>query len=163
MAGSNRSGDLRDAQKSIPIGTILAIATTSFICILQCFTIQGLMLVKRSSQQSQLLCVSRFAATWKAKDFFLHGLILPSWTEPLRRHLCGAIWCLHWRSPSSRQVRDEVRARASKHWRCCRCFERSLSEKDSKKNSLNCLCTVHLLCFIIISWGLISPFPVCPS
>lgn len=40
MAGSNRSGDLRDAQKSIPIGTIMAIATTSFICILQpfCYT-----------------------------------------------------------------------------------------------------------------------------
>lgn len=34
MAGSNRSGDLRDAQRSIPFGTILAIATTSFICIL---------------------------------------------------------------------------------------------------------------------------------
>uniref|UniRef100_A0A4W5NB69 Solute carrier family 12 member 7b n=1 Tax=Hucho hucho TaxID=62062 RepID=A0A4W5NB69_9TELE len=33
MAGSNRSGDLRDAQKSIPIGTIMAIATTTFICI----------------------------------------------------------------------------------------------------------------------------------
>ncbi|KAA0712627.1 Solute carrier family 12 member 5 [Triplophysa tibetana] len=31
MAGSNRSGDLRDAQKSIPIGTILAITITSFI------------------------------------------------------------------------------------------------------------------------------------
>ncbi|XP_061778131.1 solute carrier family 12 member 7 isoform X2 [Nerophis ophidion] len=31
MAGSNRSGDLRDAQKSIPIGTILAIFTTSII------------------------------------------------------------------------------------------------------------------------------------
>ncbi|KAF7695020.1 solute carrier family 12 member 5b isoform X2 [Silurus meridionalis] len=31
MAGSNRSGDLQDAQKSIPIGTILAISTTSFI------------------------------------------------------------------------------------------------------------------------------------
>ena len=37
MAGSNRSGDLRDAQKSIPIGTIMAIATTSFICILRQF------------------------------------------------------------------------------------------------------------------------------
>uniref|UniRef100_A0AAY4ATJ5 Solute carrier family 12 member 7 n=1 Tax=Denticeps clupeoides TaxID=299321 RepID=A0AAY4ATJ5_9TELE len=33
MAGSNRSGDLRDAQRSIPIGTILAIATTSIIYI----------------------------------------------------------------------------------------------------------------------------------
>ncbi|KAG7227429.1 hypothetical protein INR49_000435 [Caranx melampygus] len=37
MAGSNRSGDLRDAQRSIPIGTIMAILTTSFICILETF------------------------------------------------------------------------------------------------------------------------------
>lgn len=33
MAGSNRSGDLEDAQKSIPVGTIGAVAATSTVCI----------------------------------------------------------------------------------------------------------------------------------
>jgi len=32
MAGSNRSGDLKDAQRSIPKGTIGAVLTTAFIC-----------------------------------------------------------------------------------------------------------------------------------
>ncbi|XP_051969312.1 solute carrier family 12 member 7 isoform X3 [Xyrauchen texanus] len=40
MAGSNRSGDLRDAQRSIPIGTILAIATTTII-YLSCVVLFG--------------------------------------------------------------------------------------------------------------------------
>ena len=31
MAGSNRSGDLADAQRSIPIGTIMAILTTGLV------------------------------------------------------------------------------------------------------------------------------------
>jgi len=31
MAGSNRSGDLADAQRSIPIGTIMAIFTTGTV------------------------------------------------------------------------------------------------------------------------------------
>jgi hypothetical protein len=34
MAGSNRSADLADAQKSIPTGTILATSLTSLVCIL---------------------------------------------------------------------------------------------------------------------------------
>ncbi|NWI05225.1 S12A5 protein, partial [Tichodroma muraria] len=45
MAGSNRSGDLRDAQKSIPTGTILAIATTSAVYILQGLPEPGLSVV----------------------------------------------------------------------------------------------------------------------
>uniref|UniRef100_A0A3Q3LWX2 Solute carrier family 12 member 5b n=1 Tax=Mastacembelus armatus TaxID=205130 RepID=A0A3Q3LWX2_9TELE len=53
MAGSNRSGDLRDAQKSIPIGTIAAITTTS-TTILYLFILTGFL--------SDMSCVVLFGA-----------------------------------------------------------------------------------------------------
>ncbi|KAF4024540.1 hypothetical protein G4228_016353 [Cervus hanglu yarkandensis] len=59
MAGSNRSGDLRDAQKSIPTGTILAIVTTSFI-YLSCIVLFGACIegvILRDNRLGSGLCV----------------------------------------------------------------------------------------------------------
>lgn len=41
MAGSNRSGDLKDAQASIPTGTICAILTTSTVYLSCVFLFAG--------------------------------------------------------------------------------------------------------------------------
>lgn len=55
MAGSNRSGDLADAQKSIPIGTICAILTTSTVylsaVILFAGTVDNLLLRDKYKQK----------------------------------------------------------------------------------------------------------------
>lgn len=55
MAGSNRSGDLQDAQQSIPKGTIAAIATTSTVCILIFYHIVLLLVHSPSYLFSQIM------------------------------------------------------------------------------------------------------------
>jgi len=49
MTGSNMSGDLKDAQKSIPSGTLAAVLSTSAICILYLSPVDNMMYV--SSKQ----------------------------------------------------------------------------------------------------------------
>lgn len=61
MAGSNRSGDLADPQKSIPIGTILAIITTSTVylssVLLFAATVDPLLLRDKSVCSSHVTCI----------------------------------------------------------------------------------------------------------
>lgn len=87
MAGSNRSGDLRDAQRSIPFGTIMAIITTSIICIF---------LYSQITNQSNLhhlgLRSSLCKNNCKKESFskFSRTLI-----AAFRYFLCGLVWGLH--------------------------------------------------------------------
>lgn len=88
MAGSNRSGDLKDAQRSIPKGTIAAILTTSTVCILLCLKQDYLELIAYSvleikyyqssfridfSHTCYLFCNS---GSGTALSICLHGLLL---------------------------------------------------------------------------------------
>ena len=84
MAGSNRSGDLRDAQKSIPVGTILAITTTSLVCIL--------ILVTTHTINNNLAPSNRI---WKQIWYNAHWA---PWPLVFRFQLCGPVWVLYWRS-----------------------------------------------------------------
>lgn len=60
MAGSNRSGDLADAQKSIPIGTIAAIITTSTVylstVLLFAGTVDNLLLRDKYILTTKIVC-----------------------------------------------------------------------------------------------------------
>ena len=69
MAGSNRSGDLADPQASIPIGTIMAIMTTSIVylssVLLFAATVDPLLLrdkyiyIEGVSQNLRMGCISK--------------------------------------------------------------------------------------------------------
>ena len=78
MAGSNRSGDLKDAQKSIPIGTIAAILTTSTIyltCVLFFGgSVAGLALRDQFGDAIGGLVVAELA--WPTKWIILIGALL---------------------------------------------------------------------------------------
>ncbi|XP_066247243.1 solute carrier family 12 member 6 isoform X1 [Euwallacea similis] len=79
MAGSNRSGDLKDAQKSIPIGTICAIVTTSTVylssVLLFAATVDNLLLRdKFGSSIGGKLVVANFA--WPNQWVILIGSFL---------------------------------------------------------------------------------------
>jgi len=78
MAGSNRSGDLKDAQKSIPIGTIAAILTTSTIyltCVLFFGgSIAGFVLRDQFGDSIGGLAVAELA--WPTKWIILIGALL---------------------------------------------------------------------------------------
>jgi len=79
MAGSNRSGDLADAQKSIPIGTILAILSTSLVylsaVLLFGATVDNLLLRDKYAKSSLKYCFDFNAALFFViLPFFLHQI-----------------------------------------------------------------------------------------
>lgn len=84
MAGSNRSGDLADAQKSIPIGTIGAILTTSTV---------------------YLSCVMLFAGTvdnllLRDKVSVFHNFYMP---DIINVSVLRLVWAINRRSSSCRK------------------------------------------------------------
>ncbi|XP_028392858.1 solute carrier family 12 member 6-like [Dendronephthya gigantea] len=79
MAGSNRSGDLKDAQRSIPKGTIAAILTTSTVYLTSVLffagTIKGALLRDKFGQSiGSVLLVAEIA--WPSKWVILIGALL---------------------------------------------------------------------------------------
>lgn len=84
MAGSNRSGDLADAQKSIPIGTICAILTTSTVylssVLLFAGTVDNLLLRDKYVLHSFRLLHFRCHLDRWCFIFFFFLVIFQTWT-----------------------------------------------------------------------------------
>lgn len=72
LAGSNLSGDLRDPQKSIPIGTIAAVAVTTVVFCMQVVLVGGS--VDRDTLIDDTLIVTRLA--WPVKQLIYIGMMM---------------------------------------------------------------------------------------
>jgi len=75
LAGSNLSGDLKDAQKSIPPGTLAAVATTTVLFLLQVFYTGGSCLQKTlATEETGFLIVTKLA--WPFGELVYAGIML---------------------------------------------------------------------------------------
>lgn len=99
MAGSNRSGDLADAQKSIPIGTICAILTTSIVYLSSVLLFAGTvdnLLLRDKYKSTFLFSTFLLFANCQVLLFlflfnFFHWKYLDS-DSPLEENLLLLIW-----------------------------------------------------------------------
>ncbi|KAK7012939.1 hypothetical protein SK128_009935, partial [Halocaridina rubra] len=79
MAGSNRSGDLADAQKSIPVGTLAAITTTSLVYLIYLLFFAGsydILLMRDKFGQSVGGKLAIAAISWPNEWVILVGSLL---------------------------------------------------------------------------------------
>ncbi|KAK4308193.1 hypothetical protein Pmani_020092 [Petrolisthes manimaculis] len=79
MAGSNRSGDLADAQKSIPVGTLAAIVTTSIVYLVYLLLFAGsydILLMRDKFGQSVGGRLAIAAISWPNEWVILVGSLL---------------------------------------------------------------------------------------
>ena len=76
MAGSNRSGDLKDAQRSIPLGTVCATLATSLLYILSTLVFGAVSERGILSAKNELLFTA--VVSWPSEYVVRVGIVLSS-------------------------------------------------------------------------------------